>query len=201
MQFPEFVEFFKSSNNEKDETQEVSRQIDIDKTPEETIEYLITDIKKQLADELLERIMGNTFQKFENLVAELILKMGYGSSKQDILQKAGKSGDEGIDGVIKEDVLGLDKIYIQAKKWQGNIGRPEIQKFAGALQMQNARKGIFITTSSFTKEAEECVSRFNSNIVLIDGEKLTELMIKYNLGVSVKQTYEVKKIDEDFFID
>lgn len=201
MQFPEFVDFFKSSNDEKEKTKEINIQMDIDKTPEETIEYFITDIREQLASELLERIMEKNFQKFENLVAELILKMGYGSSKQDILQKAGKSGDEGIDGIIKEDILGLDKIYIQAKRWQGTIGRPEIQKFAGALQMQNASKGIFITTSSFTKEAIESVSRFNSNIVLIDGKKLTELMIKYNLGVSIKQIYEVKKIDEDFFID
>ena len=134
-------------------------------------------------------------------MVSLLLQMGYGSSKQDILQNTGKSGDEGIDGIIKEDILGLDKIYIQAKRWQGTVGRPEIQKFVGALHGQNATKGIFITTSGFSTEAKTYANGINSNIVLIDGEKLAELMIKYNLGVSVKQAYEIKKVDEDFFLD
>ena len=201
MEYTEFAEFFKPSISEKNKIQDKPCLLDTEKTPEETIEYLVKDLRHQLADDLLERIKQNSPTFFENLVAELLLRMGYGSSKQDILQSTGKSGDEGIDGIIKEDVLGLDKIYIQAKKWQGNVSRPEIQKFAGALQMQNAHKGIFITTSGFSKEALGCISKFNSNIVLIDGEKLAELMITYNLGVQIKHTYEVKKIDEDYFTD
>lgn len=175
--------------------------LDDSKSPEETIEFLVKDLQQQLAEDLLERIKQNPPSFFENLVALLLLQMGYGSSKQDILQNTGKSGDEGIDGIIKEDILGLDKIYIQAKRWQGNVGRPEIQKFVGALHGQNAHKGIFITTSGFSNGATIYANSINSNVVLIDGDKLAELMIRYNLGVSVKQAYEIKKIDEDFFAD
>ncbi len=199
IQFPEFAEFFKPSNIEKNKTQEASSLINMDKTPEETIEYLITDIEKQLADELLERIKSNSPEFFEKLVVDLLLKMGYGSSRQDILQSTGKSGDEGIDGIIKEDVLGLSKIYIQAKRWQGTIGRPKIQEFVGAID-NKTHKGVFITTSGYSAEAKEYAAG-KPSIVLIDGEKLTELMIKYNVGVELKYSHEVKKIDEDFFSD
>ena len=127
--------------------------------------------------------------------------MGYGGSRQDAGQAIGKIGDEGIDGIIKEDRLGLDIIYIQAKRWENTVGRPEIQKFAGALQGQRARKGIFITTSSFSREAHEFVTGIESKIVLIDGDRLAQLMIDHNLGVSPIATYEIKRIDTDYFVE
>ena len=125
--------------------------------------------------------------------------MGYGGSIQDAGKAIGKSGDEGVDGIIKEDKLGLDVIYIQAKRWEGVVGRPEIQKFVGALAGQRAKKGVFITTSHFTKEASDYALQMETKIVLIDGEKLAQYMIDYNLGVSVQNTYEIKKIDSDYF--
>ena len=125
--------------------------------------------------------------------------MGYGGSRQDAGRAIGKSADEGIDGIIKEDRLGLDIIYIQAKRWENTVGRPEIQKFAGALQGQRARKGIFITTASFSQQAEEYASQIENKIVLIDGERLAQLMIDNNLGVSPTITYEIKRIDSDYF--
>jgi restriction system protein len=138
---------------------------------------------------------------FERLVVQLLVRMGYGGSVKDAGRALTKGGDEGIDGTIKEDKLGLDVIYIQAKKWQtGNtVGRPEIQKFVGALAGQGAKKGIFITTSSFSKEAREYQPRNETKIVLIDGEELTQLMIDHDLGVTTQRTYAVKRIDSDFF--
>jgi len=136
---------------------------------------------------------------FERLVVELLVRMGYGGTRKDAGKAIGRSGDEGIDGIIKEDRLGLDVIYIQAKKWEATVGRPEIQKFAGALQGVRAKKGIFITTSDFSKEAEEYASRIESKIVLIDGETLWNLMIDFGIGVSTVATYEVKKLDSDYY--
>lgn len=131
---------------------------------------------------------------------DLLLKMGYGGSRKDAGKAIGQSGDGGIDGIIKEDKLGLDILYIQAKKWENTpVGRPEIQKFAGALLGQKARKGIFITTSVFTNEARKYVSDIDSKIVLIDGEELAQYMIDYDIGVSRVTTYEIKKIDMDYF--
>jgi len=130
---------------------------------------------------------------------ELILNMGYGGSRKEAGRAIGQSGDEGIDGIIDEDRLGLDNIYIQAKKWENSISRPEIQKFVGALQGQRAKKGIFITTSVFTKEASRYVKNIENKVVLIDGEKLTDLMIDFNVGVSLQSNYELKKIDDDYF--
>ena len=125
--------------------------------------------------------------------------MGYGGSKEEAGKAIGRSGDEGIDGIIKEDKLGLDIIYIQAKRWVNPVSRPEIQKFVGALQGQKARKGIFITTSSFSKSAIDYVSKIESKVILIDGEQLTRLMFEHNVGVTTIATYEVKKIDMDYF--
>jgi len=138
---------------------------------------------------------------FENIVVELLVKMGYGGSRKDAGKAIGRSGDEGIDGIIKEDHLGLDNIYIQAKRWEATVGRPEIQKFAGALQGQRARKGIFITTSDFSRDANEYVSRIDSKIVLIDGKTLARLMIDFGVGVTNVASYEVKKLDSDYFAD
>jgi restriction system protein len=137
----------------------------------------------------------------EKIVVELLVKMGYGGTRKDAGEAIGKRGDEGIDGIIKEDRLGLDIIYIQAKRWDNTVGRPEIQKFTGALQGQRAKKGIFLTTANFSKEAKDYVSRIDSKIVLIDGEQLTQLMIDHGIGVSPIAMYEIKKIDLDYFTE
>lgn len=136
---------------------------------------------------------------FERLVIDLLVSMGYGGSRQDAASAVGKSGDGGIDGIIKEDRLGLDVIYVQAKRWEGTVGRPEIQKFAGALQGQRANKGVFITTSSFSSEAEEYTNIISSKIILLDGRQLAKLMVDHNVGVAQVGLYEIKKIDSDYF--
>jgi restriction system protein len=168
-------------------------------TPEELIENGYTIIRKNLEIELLSKLKTIDPSFFERIVVELLVKMGYGGSIQDAGKAIGKSGDEGIDGIIKEDKLGLDVIYIQAKRWEGIVGRPEVQKFVGALAGQRAKKGVFITTSNFTKEASQYAMQMDTKIVLIDGEKLSQYMIDYNLGVSVQNIYEIKKIDSDYF--
>lgn len=138
---------------------------------------------------------------FEKLVIDVLVRMGYGGTLQDAGQAIGRTGDEGIDGVIKEDRLGLDSVYIQAKRWDGVVGRPEIQKFAGALQGRHARKGIFITTGRFSEEAHEYVKNIESKIVLIDGETLVELMIDNDVGVNTVRSIQIKKIDHDYFTE
>lgn len=198
-QFPEFVDFVSLKREDSkpvEATEEINRQ-----TPEETFESAYQNIRKSLAQELLAKVLSLPPAFFEKMVVELLVKMGYGGSLRDAGKVIGKSGDEGIDGTIKEDKLGLDIIYIQAKRWQsGNVvGRPEIQKFVGALAGQGAKKGIFITTSSFSREALDYVPRNETKIVLLDGEQLTQLMIDYNIGVTVQQVYELKKMDNDYF--
>ncbi len=125
--------------------------------------------------------------------------MGYGGSRRDAGRAIGRSGDEGIDGIINEDKLGLDVIYVQAKRWDATVGRPEIQKFAGALQGQRARKGVFITTSQFSRDAYEYAKLIDSKVILIDGERLSTLMVDHNVGVSLVGTYELKRVDSDYF--
>lgn len=168
-------------------------------TPEEILENSYLTIRKNLAQELLLKIKSCSPSFFESLVVELLVKMGYGGSIQDAGKSIGRSGDEGIDGIIKEDKLGLDVIYIQAKRWENVVGRPEIQKFVGALAGQGAKKGVFITTSRYTNEAKDYQPRNETKIVLIDGEKLADLMIDYNLAVSTVNTFEIKRIDHDYF--
>ncbi|KNZ68663.1 Mrr restriction system protein [Thermincola ferriacetica] len=199
-QFPEFVEFQSTKRDALEEVQQHTEEI-IAQTPEENLENAYQRIRKSLAQDLLNKVIGLPPAFFERLVVELLVKMGYGGSIKDAGKAIGKSGDEGIDGTIKEDKLGLDIIYIQAKRWQpGNVvGRPEIQKFVGALAGQGAKKGVFITTSSFTKEAIDYVQRINTKIVLIDGEYLADLMIDYDVGVTKSAVYEIKKIDSDYF--
>jgi restriction system protein len=136
---------------------------------------------------------------FEELVIDLLVRMGYGGTRTEAARAIGRTGDGGIDGVIDEDHLGLDSIYVQAKRWEGSVGRPEIQKFAGALQGQRATKGIFITTSTFTGEAVEYAQRIGTRIVLIDGRRLAALMFEHDVGVSPKRAYTVKDIDGDYF--
>jgi restriction system protein len=168
-------------------------------TPEEQIEAASVALRDSLGEEILAKMKAASPAFFERLVVELLVRMGYGGTRKDAGRAIGRSGDEGIDGIIKEDRLGLDVIYIQAKKWEATVGRPEIQKFAGALQGFRAKKGIFITTSDFSKEAEDYASRIDSKIVLIDGETLWNLMIDFGIGVSTIATYEVKKLDNDYF--
>lgn len=170
-------------------------------TPEEIIENSYLAIRKNLAQELLFKIKSSSPSFFETLVVELLVKMGYGGSIKDAGRSIGRSGDEGIDGIIKEDKLGLDVIYVQAKRWENVVGRPEIQKFVGALAGQGAKKGVFITTSRYTNEARDYQPRNETKIVLIDGEQLAELMIDHNLAVSTANTFEIKRIDNDYFGD
>jgi len=199
--FPEFVEFRGGGKKDKEATLELAPDGNSHQTPEELLEYGYQKIRQDLAQEVLNRVKASSPSFFERLVVELLVKMGYGGSRKDAGEAVGKSGDEGIDGIIKEDRLGLDVIYIQAKKWDGVVSRPEIQKFAGALQGQRAKKGIFLTTSSFSNEARDFASRIDSKIVLIDGKQLAQLMIDNDVGVSKVSSYEIKKIDFDYFVD
>ncbi len=171
------------------------------KTPQEYLEDAYLEIKQSLADEIIDRIKACSPDFFEKLVVQLLVKMGYGGSIKDAGQAVGRSSDGGIDGIIKEDKLGLDVIYIQAKRWEGTVGRPEIQKFVGALHGLKSRKGVFITTSKFSNEAEDYVSMIENKIVLINGDKLAQLMLEHNVGVFTVEVYEIKKIDEDFFVN
>jgi restriction system protein len=196
-QFPEFVEF--QTAKEKPDEAQLSAQMDTSQTPEEAIEAAYQKLRQDLAVDLLQTIKSCPPTFFERLVVDLLVKMGYGGTRKDAGEALGRSGDGGIDGIIKEDRLGLDFVYIQAKRWEGTVSRPEIQKFAGALQGHRARKGIFITSSSFTNGAKQYVSMIDSKIVLIDGDLLTQLMIDYNMGVSTAALYEIKKIDSDYF--
>ena len=200
-QFPEYLAF-KEISDQAEAQQQITSPIAVqNETPEELIESGARTIRKELAEEILQRIKGCPPAFFERLVVELLVKMGYGGTRQDAGRAIGRSGDEGIDGVIHEDRLGLDVIYLQAKRWEGVVGRPEIQKFVGALQGQRAKKGVFITTSDFTKEAVEYVRNIDNKVVLINGAMLANLMIDHNVGVSLAATYEIKKIDSDYFLE
>jgi restriction system protein len=170
-------------------------------TPQESLDSAYVKIQDELAEEILQRVKSCSPGFFERLVVAVIVNMGYGGSQNDAGRAIGRSGDGGIDGIIKEDKLGLDAIYIQAKRWEGTVGRPEIQKFVGALTGQRAKKGLFITTSDFSADAKEYINRIDTKIVLIDGEMLARLMIEHNVGVSTIHSYELKKIDEDYFAE
>lgn len=168
-------------------------------TPEEQLEQAFQSIRSELAAELLSRVKANTPRFFERLVVELLLAMGYGRNRAEAGRAIGSSGDEGIDGVISEDRLGLETIYIQAKRWEGTVGRPEIQKFVGALHGKRARKGVFLTTGAFTSDARDYITRIDPRVVLIDGQELAQYMIDQNLGVTTKTVFELKRIDSDYF--
>lgn len=171
-----------------------------DQTPEETLEQAYLQLRNELAEELLAQVKDLTPQAFERLVVELLVKMGYGGTLKDAGRAVGQSGDGGIDGIIKEDRLGLDTIYLQAKRYNDQaISRPAIQAFVGALQGVRARKGIFITTSRFAAPAIEYAGSIDTKVVLIDGQQLAEYMIDFNLGVTKMSTFEVKRIDSDYF--
>lgn len=198
---PEYAVFKDSAGQVESENQSNPSVSSHEGTPEELIESGAKELRDDLADEILQKIKSCSPVFFERLVVELLVKMGYGGSRQDAGRAVGRSGDEGIDGVIHEDRLGLDVIYLQAKRWEAVVGRPEIQKFVGALQGQRAKKGVFITTSDFTKEAVEYVRNIDNKVVLINGALLANLMIDNNVGVSLAATYEIKKIDSDYFLE
>ena len=197
--FPEFIEFRDASRNNRETTTTESVAVATEQTPEEALELAHQSLRLSLAQDILSRILSCSPTFFERLVVELLVKMGYGGSRRDAGERIGQSGDGGIDGIIKEDRLGLDTIYIQAKRWQGSVGRPEIQKFVGALQGQRAKKGVFITTSSYTAEAIDYASRIDTKVVLIGGQLLANLMMDFDVGVSVSASYIVKRIDSDYF--
>ena len=194
-QFPEFVAF-KNLRHGKEKDEQEAEALE---TPEETLETGYQRIRESLAQELLDKVKAASPAFFERIVVDLLVKMGYGGSRKDAGEAIGGSGDGGIDGIIKEDRLGLDILYIQAKRWEGNVSRPEIQKFVGALQGKHARKGIFLTTSSFSKEAHEFVKHIETKVVLIDGVTLASLMIDHGVGTSTAAVYEIKKVDQDYF--
>jgi len=201
-QYPEFLEFQKLKGTRSGEkTTTAKDSLDASTaTPSEALEAAYENLRDELIDELLTKLKQSSPSFFERIVVELLVKMGYGGSRADAGKAIGKSGDGGIDGIIKEDKLGLDVVYIQAKRWDSNpVGRPDVMQFAGALQAQKANKGIFITTSRFTEDARGYVSQIGSKIVLIDGERLSHLMVEHDVGVSTVSLYPVKKIDADYF--
>lgn len=199
-QFDEYNHFKSGSKAEKSVSGLTTDSPKTDEmTPSEQIEFGYQKIRQEIEVELISKIKSASPAFFERLVVELLVSMGYGGSLKDAGQTLGKSGDGGIDGVIKEDRLGLDVIYLQAKRWEGTVGRPEIQKFAGALQGQRAKKGIFLTTSNFSVEAIQYASLIDTRIVLIDGKQLAGLMIDTGVGVTKVATYEVKRLDSDYF--
>jgi restriction system protein len=200
-QFPEFLDFLKPSP-----TAVVGEQVQELETTKETPEEFVASgylkLRQQVEHELLLRVKACPPEFFERLVVKLLTSIGYGGTLADAGKAIGKSGDGGIDGVIKEDKLGLDQIYIQAKRWDSaSIGRPEIQKFVGALHGKRARRGIFITTSTFTRDAKDYADSLETKVVLMDGIQVAELMFEYGVGVSTESTYFVKRIDSDFFED
>lgn len=197
--FPEFIEFHRASSKKDTSTTEDIPETQEKVTPEEMLETAHQQIRNDVAADLVKRIKAAPPSFFERLVVELLVKMGYGGSRREAGKAIGKSGDEGIDGIINEDRLGLDTIYIQAKRWEGTVGRPEIQRFVGALHGKRARKGVFLTTGSFSSEAHDYVSRIDPKVVLIDGRELAELMIDFGLGVTTTATYEIRRMDSDYF--
>jgi len=196
-----FDAFNQSHLSENEEETTPLGNISDEKTPDEIIDIGYKKLRNNIKSQIFDQIRENDSVFFEKLVLDLLLKMGYGGSDKDMGSLTSRGADEGIDGIIKEDRLGLDKIYIQAKKWKDSVGRPEIQKFVGALQGQKAKKGIFITLSTFSKDALEYADKLDISIVLIDGEKLTDYMLDYELGVNVKDIYKTFSLDTDYFIE
>lgn len=197
---PEFLNWHNSSKTKKTTAINIpDASLAENKTPEELFEESFNLLREELVSELIDQIKNCTPRFFEHLVVDLLIKMGYGGSRSEAGQIIGKSGDGGIDGIINEDKLGLDTIYIQAKKWDKTVPVSQIRDFAGALLSKKAKKGIFITTSNFPQSAYDFVNSIEPRIILIDGIQLANYMIEANLGVSIKRIYEIKKIDTDYF--
>jgi len=194
-EYPEFIEFHKARSPKEEEPEAQAE------TPEETLEKAYGSIRSDLAGQIVERITSNSPQFFERLVIDLMVAMGYGGSRADAGKSIGGTGDEGIDGIIKEDRLGLDLVYLQAKRWDGTVGRPEVQKFVGALQGKRAKKGVFITTGKFSDDARKYVETIDPKVILIDGRMLAELMIDHGLGTTTTASYQIKRVDSDYFTE
>ena len=203
LQFPEFAAFRQKAGTEKKAQAPEEIAVSEEKTPDELLEYAHLELQKTLAQDLLQQIKACTPQFFETLVVDVLVAMGYGGSVKDAAQVVGKSGDGGIDGIIKEDRLGLDVIYVQAKRWdeRSTVSRPEIQKFVGALHGHHANKGVFITTGRFAEPAKDYVQGLTAKVILIDGEQLARYMIDYDVGVTLRASYKVKKLDLDYFLE
>jgi restriction system protein len=199
-QFDGYIQFKSVKKDKNNETTiKELEEIEDDKNPEELLEFSFLKLNEELANEVLEKVKSCSYYFFENLVVDLLLKMGYGGSRKDAGEAMGKSGDGGIDGIIKEDRLGLDIIYIQAKKWENTVPVKEIRDFAGSLLAKKAKKGIFISTSNFPKSAYDFVRDIDPKIVLIGGKELAKLMIEHNVGLTAHKMFELKRIDSDYF--
>ncbi len=197
-QFPEYREF-RGEKRKSTSNSDGKKVIPVLKTPEEVLEDAYQEIQENLAQDVINQVKNCSPGFFERLVIDLLVKMGYGGSRIDAARAVGQSGDGGIDGVIDEDRLGLDSIYIQAKRWDGVVGRPEIQKFVGALMGKRSRKGIFLTTSKFSSDAVSYISNIDYKIVLIDGQRLAGFMIDNDIGVTEVTSYKLRRIDSDYF--
>ncbi|HVF47309.1 MAG TPA: restriction endonuclease [Pyrinomonadaceae bacterium] len=205
-EYPEYIAFRNQKNRKLEKSagdHEPAQEVEWveSKTPDEILDGSYGTIRANLMSEILEKVKSCSPAFFERLVVELLVSMGYGGTLQDAGAALGRSGDGGIDGIIKEDRLGLDVIYLQAKRWENTVPGKEVREFAGALQWKRAKKGVFITTSDYSKSAREFAGSIDTKIILIDGTELAELMIDYNVGVSVSNTYEIKKIDSDYFVE
>ena len=200
MQFPDFANWMALTGSKRQPDQKNATIVpESTATPNEVIESAFTNLQATLKSEILDLVRKMDPYKFEQLVIDLLLAMGYGGSRQEAATVTQKSNDEGIDGLINEDRLGLDRLYIQAKRWKNSVGRPDIQSFVGALAGQHATKGIFITTSDFTAHARDFVKNLPQRVIPIDGERLAELMIEHNIGVARSVSYEIKRVDSDYF--
>ncbi|APT75139.1 restriction endonuclease [Marinitoga sp. 1137] len=202
LKYDSFKKFYYSTDDEQNTNETFEEKIETsEKTPQELFEEAYQKFKSSLIEEILEHLNNISPDKFEEIVLDVLVKMGYGGTFENAKKNTQKTRDGGIDGIINEDRLGFDKIYVQAKKWDKNqgVGRPEIQKFSGALDTPRANKGVFITTSYFTKDAIDYVKENNKKIILINGKKLAELMIEYGVGVYVENSFEIKKVDTDYF--
>jgi len=198
--YEQFNDFFPTTRNGKQDLIE-SDDIDDELTPEEQIEKGVRRIQNELQDEVLDRLKQLPPEGFEQLVLRLLVGMGYGGSMADV-QGVARGADGGVDGVVNQDHLGLDRIYIQAKRWEGSVGRPVIQNFAGALDLVGAKKGVIMTTATFSQPAHDCVATIkDKRIILVDGKRMSELMLKHGIGVSTKQTFMIQRMDEDFFLE
>ncbi len=201
LEYPEYAAYANNSSEKKNSDKPDQESVDEELTPTEQLEAAMKKINDDLAADILQKAREMSPAKFEQLVLDLLLAMGYGGTNKDMAKVTPISHDNGVDGIIPEDALGLDKIYIQAKRYKesSSVAKPEIQQFIGALNEQKASKGVFVTTSTFTQGAKESVSKATSKIVLIDGIALAKYMIEFNVGVSVKKVFEVKRIDSDYF--
>jgi len=197
-QFPELAEFRRARNNRQPSQSEAPSRSDESATPEERMAAAYGELRSALAAEVLDHVMEQSPEFFEQVVLDVLHALGYGGRREDV-QRLGRSGDEGVDGVIREDALGLDLIYVQAKRWLNPVSRPDIQRFVGALQGQRATKGVFITTSSFSSEARKYAAGITLRVILVDGVELAELMLDHDVGVTPSRRYEIKKIDQDYF--